>query len=205
MLTYKDVLLTSEDYIKSTTNISENIAGNYLLPAIRFAQHQYLEEVIGSALVKKLQKLVFDKEIDDDKNVYYAELLNTYIQDFLSYRVIEELIVNVSVKINNFGASRTEDEKQYNVSYNEVFSLKDFYKHKADYLQYRMQLYVIEHYNEFPELVTYKGIEDLRQNLYSAAGCSVWLGGSRGKALFPDSYGGYLKWKYNFPSSSNKK
>lgn len=203
MATYRDVLLVSEDYIKSNTNISENIDGKYILPSIKLAQDIELQETLGSLLVQKLQQLVFENEIDNPENIYYSDLLNYYVQPFLAYYTISNMTIPISFKFNNFGVSRTEDEKMYNVSFDEVGQVKSYYKHYADYYKYRMQLYVIENYSQFPELLTYKGIENLQQNLYSAAGCSIWLGGARSKGYNID-YGEYLRAKYNFPSSNNK-
>lgn len=196
----KDILLVSEDYIKTYTNVCDNVQGDYILPAIYFAQHQYLEEILGTSLVRKLQTLIADNTIAAPENNAYKTLLDDYVTDYLAYMVIPDLIVTTSVKLNNFGASRTEDEKQYGVSYNEVFNLSNFYKAKADYLQYRMQRYIIANYYKYPELHEYKTIADLQQNMYSAAGGGVWLGGARGKQMIVDKGEGYLEAKYNFPS-----
>lgn len=205
MATFRDVLLISEDYIKSTSNISDNTAGDYILPAIKLAQDIELEETLGTALVHKLQQLVFSNQVEVEGNEYYADLLNNYVQPFLCYTVISNLTLQISFKLNNFGVSRTDDEKQYSVSFSEVGQVKNYYKHYANYYKFRMQLYVVENYSQFPELLSYKGIEDLRQNLYSAAGCPIWLGGARSKSFYPINKGDYLKYKYNFPSSNNKK
>lgn len=199
---YRDILLVGEDYIKTYTNIYDNLNGDYLLPSIYIAQHQFLEEILGTALVRKIQELVAENTIDNVENEKYKELLDDYITDYLTYCTICEMIVATSVKINNFGASRTDDEKQYGVSFTEIFQMQDYYKHKADYLQYRMQRFVIANYNYYPELLTYKTIADLMQNLYSAAGCNVWLGGARGKQTTIEKGEGYLKAKYNFPSKN---
>lgn len=205
MATFRDVLLISEDYIKSVSNISDNTSGDYILPAIKLAQDIELEETLGTALVHKLQQLVFSNQVESEGNEYYADLLNNYVQPFLCYTVISNLTLQISFKLNNFGVSRTDDEKQYSVSFAEVGQVKNYYKHYANYYKYRMQLYVVENYSQFPELVTYKGIDDLRQNLYSAAGCPIWLGGARSKSFYPFNRGDYLKYKYDFPSSNNKK
>lgn len=180
-MSYRDVLLCSEDLIKTYTNINDNIAGDYILPSISMAQRSGLEGILGSALVKKLQMLVAENAIDMVENAKYKELLDDYVIDYLCYASIVELIPIVSFKINNVGAARTEEEKATSVSFNEVFKLKDYYADKADYFAMRMQRFVTEYYNNFPELATYKSIEDLRANLYSAAGCNIWLGGERGK------------------------
>lgn len=194
---YKDILLVSEDYIKTITNLSDNMAGDYILPSIYFAQHQYLEEILGSSLVRKIQQLVAENTIENYENADYKTLLDDYIQDYLAYVVMSEAIVATSFKINNFGASRTEDEKQYAVSYDEVFKLKKFYKEKADYLQYRMQRFLLANYSKYPELATYKSIADLQQNLYSAANVPIFLGGARNPK---DTTKPSLKDIYNFPN-----
>lgn len=202
-MSYTDILLTNEDYIKSNSVLNDNTAGEYILPAIYIAQRQGLEEIIGTALTRKIQQLVDNNTIEDNDNKHYLTLLNDYIQDYLTYAAICEVIVAISFKLNNFGASRTEDEKQYNVTYAEVFNLRDYYKGKADYFAYRLQRYLIANYTNYPELVEYKTIADLRCNLYSAAGCSIWLGGSRGAKTNYDKP--TLEQIYNFPSSTNKK
>lgn len=199
---YKDILLVSEDYIKTFTNANDNISGDYILPAIYFSQRQYLEECLGTALVRKIQGLIAIGELENEENKPYKELLDDYIQDYLAFTALSEIIINTSFKINNFGASRTEDEKQYGVSFSEVYKLRDYYKSKADYLQYRMQRFLIANYENYPELVEYKTVADLQTNLYSAAGSNIWLGGARNPKRYQKPS---LKDIYNFPSSDNKK
>lgn len=179
---YRDVLLCSEDTIKSYSSISDNISGDYLLPAIHIAQRSDLERIIGTALVVKLQQLVAEDTINYDENSHYKELLDEYITDFLCYAAIKELIPIVSFKINNLGAARTEDEKATAVSFNEVFKLKDYYEDKADYFAMRMQRYLCENYAKFPELSD-STVSNIKATLNSAANCSIWLGGSRSRKI----------------------
>lgn len=196
-MSYKDVLLTSTDYIKTYSNISDNIDDSYMLPALLVAQRQYLEECLGTALVRKMQELVDSELIEIEDNAKYKILLEDYVQEFLVFQSLVELAKIISFKFNNFGISRTDDEKMYNVSFDEVFRLANHYQKKADYFMYRMQRFLIANYSDYPELLTYKSIEDLQQNLYSAASCSLWLGGERGKSFFGKPS---LKDIYNFPS-----
>ena len=182
-MNYRDILLTSEDAIKTYTNINDNIAGDYLLPAINIAQRKGLESILGSALVRKLQELVAEGTIVYEENSYYKELLDEYVSDYLSYASIVELIPIVSFKIGNIGTVRTEDEKDLSMSFNEVFKLKDYYEDEMEYFAVRMQKYLVENYSKFPELAKYKSIEDMRPNLYSASNCNIFLGGARGKKI----------------------
>lgn len=180
-MNYRDVLLCSEDAIKTYTNTNDNIAGDYLLPAINIAQRSGLETILGSSLVRKLQALVAEGAIVYDENSMYKELLDEYVTDYLSYASIVELIPIVSFKIGNIGTVRTDDEKDLSMSFNEVFKLKDYYEDKMEYFALRMQKYLSENYSKFPELTNYKAIEDIRPNLYSASNCNIWLGGARNK------------------------
>lgn len=187
-----EVLLISEDTIKSVTNMSDNMQGDYLLPAIQLAQDIDLEETIGTPLLEKIQELVLNNTIINADNSAYKTLLDKYIQPFLCYATIAHITVPVAFKIANAGILRTEDEKMYNVSATEVDRVKSHYQHIADTYKYRLQRYLIANYNKYPELLKYKSIADLRANLYSAASCGIVLGGARGKTIEnPANYFGY--------------
>ena len=191
-MNFNDVLLISEDYIKSTTNISDNIANDYLLPSIKLAQDIDLESTIGTQLLEKLQELVYDNDISNQDSEMYKLLLDKYIQPYLAYATIQHLAPTVAYKIVNQGIVRTEDEKSYNVTSNEVDKVMDYYSHIANTFKKRLQLFLIANYNEFPELLNWKSIADIRANLYSAGGCNVNLGGARGKYIYnPSIFMGY--------------
>ena len=191
-----DVLLISEDYIKSITNISDNIAGDYLLPSIKLAQDIELEYTIGTQLLEKIQELIYNNDISNQNNEMYKLLLDKYIQPYLAYATIKHLTPTVAYKLANQGVIRTDDEKSYNITSNEVDKVIDYYSHIANTFKKRLQLFLIANYNEFPELLKWKSLADIRANLYSAAGCNVNLGGPRGKSIFNPS----ILMGYDFPS-----
>lgn len=191
-----DVLLISEDYIKSTTNISDNIANDYLLPSIKLAQDIDLESTIGTQLLEKIQELIYNNDISNENNSMYKLLLDNYIQPYLAYATIKHLTPTVAYKLANQGVIRTDDEKSYNITSNEVDKVADYYSHIANTFKKRLQLFLIANYNQFPELLNWKSISDIRANLYSAAGCNVNLGGPRGRSIFNPSY----LMGYDFPN-----
>ena len=197
-MNYNDILLISEDFIKSTTNISDNLAGDYLLPAIKLAQDIELEQTIGTRLLEKIQELIYNNDISNQENEMYKLLLDNYIQPYLAYCTIQHIVPTVAYKLVNQGIVRTDDEKSYNVTSNEVDKVTDYYSHLSNTYKKRLQLFLIANYNEFPELLNWKSISDIRANLYSAAGCNVNLGGPRGKSIFNPS----ILMGYGFPSST---
>lgn len=181
MADYKDVLLINENVIKSITNISENVNGGYILPAIKLAQDIDLEETIGTQLKEALQKKVFDNTITSD--LVYKALLDDYIQSYLTYATIVHLIPNIAFKIANAGVLTTNDEKMNNVSPTEVDKVKWHYKHLADVYKNRLQRFLVKNYSSYPELQSYRSVQDIKANLISAASCNIQLGGKRGKVL----------------------
>ena len=89
---YTDILLTSEDIIKTYTNLNDNTSGEYIQPAMYMAQKNDLEGVLGTPLVRKLQELVATDMIEEAEYEKYKELLDDYITDFLAYATIVRII-----------------------------------------------------------------------------------------------------------------
>lgn len=176
---YRNVLLTNENIIKTTTNIFEGLSGNYLLPSIKLAMDIDLESTIGTELKEELQKQVYNNSF---KNAYKA-LLDNYVQPFLTYSAIVRLIPTVAYKIANAGVLSTSDEKMNPLSSNDVDKVKNEYQHIADVYKNRLQRYLIEYSNDFPELSKNSTYDKIKQNLYSSASCGVVLGGGRGKKI----------------------
>ena len=67
----KDVLLISESFIKNITNLSDNLSGKLLFPAIRESQEIGLREILGDDLLDKLKSLVEQNTINDKSNQKY--------------------------------------------------------------------------------------------------------------------------------------
>ena len=174
-----DTLLTSPDFVKSVTNISDNINGKVMQSAIREAQEIDLKEIIGAVMLNKLKQLVNDKTINDKANENYLELLNE-CQYFLSYTVVSKLCIITSYKIDNAGVVKTNDENIQNASEDEIFDMQNFYQRKADYFCSQLQAYILANLGILPEITEYQCMQ-IRSHLHSAANSSIWLGGRRGK------------------------
>ena len=190
----KEVLLTSEDTVKELTAISDNVESKYLLPAIREAQDVYLREIIGDALMAKLQWCVDnnafrgafapadfndDFETEGGGNPQYKKLLGK-IQYYLAYKTVAELIPKVSYKVVNMGLVKTSDDNVQNATYNEIVLQRDYYVSRADYYCLMLQNFLLENKSDYPELSQQKANE-IHATLKSAASCGIWLGGPRGK------------------------
>lgn len=172
-----EYLLTSEDFIKSVTNISDNLSGKYLQGAIREAQETALRDVLGSCLLDALKARMAAKTLAG----WYKELVDR-CQYFLAYTAIADVTMKATFKISNFGLNKSADENLQVATMDEVAANQGYYLAKADAECLRLQTWILQNRTEFPELDACS-CERMTANLKSAATCGIWLGGCRGKMI----------------------
>lgn len=190
----RNVLLTSPDFIRSNSNISDNINSKVLATAIRNVQDDELQQILGTLLLEKLQDLIETGKIDDNVNSVYKDTLDK-AQMFIVYKVIAETIVIVNCKIDNAGLLQTRDENMDYMNLEDTFQLKEYYDSKASHYAYLLQNYLLEHRASLPELNATQAYK-IHNTLYSAASPSVFLGGARGR--------GYNRfWPYRYQKGIN--
>ena len=170
-----DILLITEQSIKNLTNISDNMSGKLLLPAIRESQEINLREILGDALLDELKRQV---EIDDVRETYGRLLLQC--QYYLAYQSCANICMITSVKIDNAGLQRVSDEKMEPLPVSEVNQIHDYYQQKADFYCERLQHFLLQNKDDYPQLNT-RQCNAINSNLYSSASCGIFLGGPRSK------------------------
>lgn len=138
-MSHRNVLLISEDYLKTESFLDDNVSGKYLLTAIKMAQDIELQSIIGTNLLHSIQKKVFDNVIELEDNWRYKDLLDNYIQPFLLYQVLSEIVIPISYKMSNFGVMQSSDEKDYAVDNKQINLVKKFYFDKANVYKERLQ------------------------------------------------------------------
>lgn len=174
-----NVLLTSSTFIKSITNISDNLQDKVILPCLREAQDIDLKGVIGENLLDKVKNLIKDREINAEGNEVYKDLLEK-CQYFLAYQTISRLCVVVSYKIDNLGVSKTRDDNADYASFSEVTQLEQYYQEKADFYKLEVQNFCLNNKAALPELTSCV-CHKIEANLYSTATSGLFLGSKRGK------------------------
>lgn len=174
-----EVLLSSEKFIKEVSNISDNLAGKFLLPSLREAQDVNLKTILGDSLLQKIKDILKAGTIQADENTWYKRLLDES-QYFLAYQTIVEITNKVSYKIGNAGVKITNDENLQAASQDEIIKQQYYYQAKADAYCYQLQGWILENKSHFPEL-TECHCRKIHSNLLSAASCGLFLGGARGK------------------------
>ena len=178
----KKILLVSANFIKNISNISDNISGKLIEPAIFEAQNEGQRGVLGDALVDRLEELVDTGDIDREGYEMYKTLL-TKCQYFLAYTAIANVCMLTSVKIDNAGLQQASDEHMEPLDMDDSFRLRSFYQYKADYLCHQLQKWVLNNKEAYPELRECD-CSMMKANLFSSATTGLWLGGVRGRGYY---------------------
>ena len=193
-----NTILCSPDFIRLNSNISDNCNSKVLTTAIREVQEDELQEIMGELLIDKLKDLVANETIYDPENSIYKEALDK-AQMFITYKVIAEVTMMYSFKIDNAGVVQSRDENLDYVGIDDVLTLKNHYDTKADHYAYLLQNFLMEHLNDIPELTEWQAWK-IRSTLYTAANPSIFLGGARGRGWFRAFPYRYQKRGMNWPN-----
>lgn len=175
-----NILLISEDKIKTESALNDNVWGKFLMPAIREAQDINLSQIMGQSLLDEIYTRVTANTITGD----YQTLLVDYIQPFLLYQVQANIVPTLNVKMANIGTVLTGDEHVEKLSKSDVDNFAQNIQYKADFYCRRLQEYLLANEDIF-------GIEPcqcriIQGNLDSAASTGLWLGGYRGRVFGKD-------------------
>lgn len=177
-----NVLLISEDALKTYSNLNKNTFGDWILPAIREAQEMGLMPIIGECLYDKICELVADGSINDVLFTAYKDLLDDKIQPYLIYKTLSNIIPILNAKMANLGIVVTNDEHVVNLTQSESDLLKSYYSERCDFYTKRLQDFIKSNQSAFPEISC--GCGKMQPNLESSENSiGVWLGGSRGKKI----------------------
>lgn len=176
-----NILLCSEDYIKTNSNLNDNFFGKNLLPSIREAQEIYLQQIIGTSLYESILQLVDDGAIGDPEYSLYKDLLDNQIRPYLLYQTIVNAIPLANVKLSNYGTTLSDDQYLVNLSQGDAELIEKHFQNRADFYARRLQEYILNYCKELA--VDECTCEGIRANLKNAASTGIFLGGQRGRIL----------------------
>lgn len=175
------IFLISPEFIKNTTNVSDNLDDKYMVSAIREAQEIDLVQILGQNLLDRLKSMIDDNIIDDTDNIVYKDVVDK-CQYYLCYSVIGKLCMLTNFKFNNFGVNQSSDEHLDNLSLTDTKRLEEYYNRKTDFFAKNLQDFLWQNRTNIPELDDCQ-CRKIKSNLDSAASTNIWLGGFRGFEL----------------------
>lgn len=133
MTDFRNVMLISPQKVKTWGVINLNVNESEIGNAIRISQEIYLRDIVGTDLVERVQRLVYDKiqglpdTIDDEANEAYKVLLDDYLTPVLVYRTAVELCTLMTLKIRNMGVVKNNDTNVQATSAGDVKYMSEYY------------------------------------------------------------------------------
>ena len=95
------ILLISEQKLKDSTAIAQNLDTEILLPYVRQAQKLYVESKLGTKLTDKLKDLVKNGTLGNVGNENYKTLVDDYIGDMLPNWAFYHAVPFLRFKVEN--------------------------------------------------------------------------------------------------------
>jgi hypothetical protein len=148
------IYLISEQTIKDTTILNENVDPRLIAPAIMEAQDIHIQTLIGSNLYNTVKGMIPSGVISLTANVNYKTLLDSYIQPALKYYVLAELVFPMTAKLMNKSVATRSGEFSSSISLDEVAKVTEHYKNKAEWYAQRLISYLKDNHTLFPEYLT---------------------------------------------------
>ena len=159
MTDFLNTMLISPAKIKEMSLTNINLDDVDLAASIRVSQKVYLRDVIGDALLEKIQQLVYNAikgltpTINDPENAMYKTLLDDYIKNVLAYKAVCEVCARISLKIRNIGVSKNSDTNIQAAQLSEIQSLRSEYETYFNDAANRMIDFLKANKDSFEEIV----------------------------------------------------
>ncbi|WP_212005746.1 hypothetical protein [Chitinophaga sp. HK235] len=170
----KNILFISEQKLKDTTFLSDNVDPKQLLPTVKAVQDMYILPLLGTALYNKLQGMVSAPPVPDGP---YKLLLDEYITDALVYYVLANMPMVLQYKLLNKGVMLRNGEYMQTSTFQEVQSMKDDCLVKAKFYAQRAIDYLCAHPTLYPEYINPGSTVDTVHPDRTQYDCGIYLGG----------------------------
>jgi len=138
---------TKNDIVRKSPNLDGNIDADKLIPSLHLAQTHHLRGVIGTDLYEKLTSDISGSSLSNP----YLSLLNTYIKPILIHLTLAEFIKGASYSVTNKGVFKPTSENAETVSEDEVNSLVQNERDKAESYKARFLDHMAFNSNSYPE------------------------------------------------------
>lgn len=136
--------------LKDKSLIDVNVADFLCEIAIKTSQEIFLVGIIGENLYNKIISLIETNTLSGA----YKDLVDFYIIDYLCFQATAEIQIPLAYKNRNAGVVRTTDESVESVALKEIQYIVDYYKNRAIAYSKKMQGFIIQNKQSFPEFLT---------------------------------------------------
>ena len=156
---------------------NDNISSEIIKTGIINVQTIQLKEIIGDSLAKTLETLITNNVVVEP----YKTLLDSYIQPYMQYAVLAEIVVPATYKIGNIGLNQPYTDNVNTTTKSECVYVKQYYTERAAFMENRLTTYLEANRAVFTDYQNYKDITVAKSTTTQAG---LFLGGkTRGNSV----------------------
>lgn len=146
----KALFITTND-LRRKSIIGGAVDADKFIQFIEVAQDIHIQNYLGTKLYDKISTLIVNDTIDDAGNAVYKTLLNDYLTPMLIWFAQSDYYMFASYQVSNGGVFRHRSESSETPSMQEIKSLVDSSRDKAEFYVRRFLDYMDNNSNLFPE------------------------------------------------------
>lgn len=146
-----NVLLISEELLKTYSYINENVQSDELRYAIMVSQNIEIQESLGTNLYQYILNAVDDGSISSPSNANYKFLLDTYIQPVLVGYALYRAIDNFMAKLMSVGMVQNRSEQGNPIDFKLFLHIKTQAKQDAQFQDNLLRRHLIFRSGNYPE------------------------------------------------------
>jgi len=146
----KALFITTDD-LRRKSIIGGAVDADKFIQFIEVAQDIHIQNYLGTKLYDKISSLIVNDTIDDSGNAVYKTLLNDYLTPMLIWFAQSDYYMFASYQVSNGGVFRHRSESSETPSMQEIKSLVDSSRDKAEFYVRRFLDYMDNNNNSYPE------------------------------------------------------
>jgi hypothetical protein len=146
----KALFITTDD-LRRKSIIGGAVDADKFIQFIEVAQDIHIQNYLGTKLYNKISTLIVNDTIDDAGNAVYKTLLNDYLTPMLIWFAQSDYYMFASYQVSNGGVFRHRSESSETPSMQEIKSLVDSSRDKAEFYVRRFLDYMDNNNNSYPE------------------------------------------------------
>ena len=180
------VLFISEQYVKNTTLIDENVDMRLILPSISDVQELRIHPILGTPMYEDIKAKITAGTLTADE----INLLDNYVAPAMAKWVMYECSASMLFKYRNKSVATKSSENSQPVSYQDLQFLRDEWKNKAEEREARLINFLCDNDNLFTKYKEHSDDLNPRKTAYQT---SYFLGAGSSNFCWKDDYNYYKK------------
>lgn len=198
------ILFIDEEYLKSVTEIPDNVDPKLLIPSISYMQDKYILPILGNNIFETWKGWIYSGVTLQNNPQYYFDannllLLQSWIQPCLAAAVMIEAIYKINIQIRNKGLLQSHDNNSTNATDKQIDWLSENYRETAAFYAQRATQFLTSNPDIWinwlnPQLNTNGNGADLFYPTKTKYFCGIHMPGMNTNSNVTLGADGYMGW-----------